>query len=104
MKHHWILLIASCLALAACLGCASITKHIPNAEPGVYAGVRQNVNAMMHPGGFQVHYAYVRLPLGMSVFMVTSCIIGLPFEAALDTLLLPIDLTYHKPRTSEDCP
>jgi uncharacterized protein YceK len=102
MKHPWTLFIASCMALAACSGCASISNHIPNEEPGVYSGVRQNVHTLVHPGGLDVPYGYVRLPLGMSVYMVTCCLIDLPFEVASDTLLLPIDLTYHKPKTSAD--
>jgi hypothetical protein len=43
---------------------------------------------------------YGGFSLGFSgrVFFVSYGVLGLPFEAVMDTLLLPIDLTYHEPQ------
>jgi uncharacterized protein YceK len=98
MKQNRKLFIALCAALAACCGCSSLDAHIPNKAPGVYAGVRKNVGLIVRPG--KIDSPYFALDLSDSPVVcctsVTYGLIGLPFEAAMDTLLLPIDLTYDE--------
>ena len=88
MKALAIVIIFSAGTLL--IGCASIARHTetPN-EVGPYAGVRADAHLLANPNSVQkppVHPAIV----------VTLCVIDLPLSMALDTLLLPIDLTYRK--------
>ena len=102
MKHRWNLLIAAGMASATGSGCSSLTAHLPNKAPGIYAGVRENVKMVMHPGRIDAS-PYVEIDVSGSPVMwlcfVSYGIVGFPFEAALDTLLLPVDLTYQEPPT-----
>jgi uncharacterized protein YceK len=108
MKRRWKLLIASGMALATCSGCSSLTAHIPNKAPGIYAGVRQNFQMVIHPGRIDAGpYAGMIDVSGSPIvwlYFVTYGTIGLPFETAVDTLLLPIDLTYHEPQVRAASP
>jgi uncharacterized protein YceK len=68
--------------------------HIPGKAPGIYAGVRADAGLIAHPNN--VGDAVVgSIPPAL---VVTCCVIDLPLSLALDTALLPIDLTYHKPK------
>jgi len=76
--------------LIVCTGCASVLSHTESQEEvGPYAGIRADGQMLAHPNSIQeppVHPAVV----------VPITILDLPLSAALDTLLLPIDLTYRK--------
>jgi hypothetical protein len=56
------------------------------------------------PAGIDFQYGYIPLPPLAIAMMVTYSVIDLPFSAALDTLLLPIDLTYHGAKTPAASP
>ena len=59
----------------------------PNEETKPYPGVRSDAELLAHPTG-----------VGVPAVAAVACgVIDLPLSAALDTLLLPIDLTYRKP-------
>ena len=99
MRLKLVLGVTSFITLCIGLGCASIRTHVSEVEePEVYGGVRADARLIAHPhemGDSKVgHFE----PWAI----VTYSIIDLPFSAALDTLLLPIDLTYQKPGASQD--
>lgn len=83
-------IVISLCAGTLIIGCASIGRHTETQnEVGPYAGVRADAQLLANPNSVQkppVHPAIV----------VALCVIDLPLSMALDTLLLPIDLTYRK--------
>src|SRR6266496_6774568 len=92
MKRTWTLAGATSTGLILCCGCASVVTHTQQGTEGkgVYSGVRADAWLLSHPnseGDAVVGH--------ISPFIIVPCtIIDLPLSAALDTLLLPIDLTY----------
>ena len=38
------------------------------------------------------------MPLSFRVGFVAICCVQVPFDVVMDTVLLPIDLTYHEPQ------
>ena len=100
MKHHWKLLFGLCIAFSACSGCGTLGTHIPNQSPGVYAGVRADVKEIFHPS--EINDGVIgHIPRGV---LVPCFIIDLPLSAAMDTLFLPIDLTYRKQKAAAATP
>lgn len=72
------------------VGCASIARHTETQnEVGPYAGVRADARLLANPNSVQ------KPPVHPAVVAALS-VIDLPLSLALDTLLLPIDLTYRK--------
>ena len=69
-----------------CAGCASMITHTAKKEEGVYPGVREDAHLLTHPNS-------IRKPPIHPVIVVTFSLIDMRLSAALDTILLPIDLT-----------
>ncbi len=76
-----------------CTGCASVLSHTgSHEEVRPYPGTRVDGQLLANPNSIQ------KPPVHPAVVIPIS-VIDLPLSAALDTLLLPIDLTYRKPET-----
>ncbi len=92
MQHFRITPMLYYGALVVCSGCASVLSHTQSDEAlGPYSGMRVDGHLVANPNSIEkppVHPAVVT-PLSL---------IDLPLSAALDTLLLPIDLTYRRPK------
>jgi uncharacterized protein YceK len=98
MRLNLVLGATSFITLCIGLGCTSIGMHVSDEEPEVYGGVRADALRIAHP-----HEMDDSVPGHIEPWaVVTYSIIDLPFSAAFDTLLLPIDLTYQKPMSSQD--
>jgi uncharacterized protein YceK len=93
-----LLLVLFLTVIALASGCGSLGMHPPHEAPGLYGGVRTEIKFIGHPPNM-TDSVVGHIPRGV---IVTGCIIDLPFSAALDTLFLPIDLTYHKPKNSSE--
>jgi uncharacterized protein YceK len=70
--------------LVACCGCSSFIMHT-GPDEGIYLGARTGANLIAHPRTFPFLPPQLTVPLG---------IIDIAPSTALDTLLLPIDLTF----------
>jgi len=92
-SHHSPTTPSGILALALfCTGCASIWTH---ADPdpdraGVYPGARQDARLLAHPEEID--------PAGLKVVAYPFILVDTPLSAAVDTVLLPLDLT--RPKTN----
>jgi len=84
-----------CLLLGGflCSGCASLTCRTPGEATPVYPGVRADVLTIAHPTSDP--------PFNRTGNVICG-IFDLPFSAVLDTLLLPIDLSYHPKKHPPD--
>jgi uncharacterized protein YceK len=98
MRLKLVLGATSFITLCTGLGCTSIGTHVSDEEPGVYTGVRADARLIAHP--LEMDDSMVGHVEPWAI--VTYSIIDLPFSAALDTLLLPIDLIYAQPGSSQD--
>src|SRR5690242_16333295 len=74
------------IPLCACCGCSSFLMHTGSGE-GVYQGARMDANLIAHPRTFPFLPPQLTVPLA---------VIDIAPSAALDTLLLPIDLTFEQ--------
>jgi len=90
MKSTGILSMIAAFVTCLCTGCASVLTHTQK-EPegkGPYSGVRIDGWLIAHPfpkqPEWRIHPALV----------VTFSVVDMPLSFALDTVLLPIDLTY----------
>lgn len=93
MQPSRILQTILCGALFSCAGCGSLFTHTTTKkEVGLYPGVRTDADSLAHPNS-------IRKPPVHPAIVVPASVIDLPLSAALDTLLLPIDLTYREPTT-----
>jgi uncharacterized protein YceK len=99
MKASAIFVVASCVIVCAGPGCSSIGTHVPHQEAGVYPGVRADGGLIAHPHVRDDPVVFGHISPGV---VVAYSVVDLPFSAALDTLLLPIDLTYRKPKPAQD--
>ena len=97
--NSWPPLIALCVVLVSCCGCSSLATHIPNKAPGPYGGVRADSKMITHPRAVNDSVVVGHIPRGV---VRAYALLDLPFSAVVDTLLLPIDLTYRKPKQSPD--
>ena len=98
MSTHlsWAVLLAAGISSVFGSGCASVMGHKPAEEvPKPYPGVRMDAEQVGHPNGRGVP----------AVPVVIMSVIDMPFSAALDTVLLPIDLVRlacHSPEQRDD--
>ena len=96
----WTQRVVASISLFLFSGCASIMTHTQQSPEGkgAYSGVRADVSVLAHPNS--VGDAVIG---HVSPAIIVPCgIIDMPLSAALDTLLLPIDLTYREPKTAEN--
>jgi uncharacterized protein YceK len=90
MRFSRIFQTVCCGALLTCTSCGSLFSHTTTKkEVGPYPGVRDDVYLLAHPRS-------IREPPIHPAVVVPVSIIDIPLSAALDTLLLPIDLTYRE--------
>ncbi len=77
-----------------CSGCASIWTHAdPDLDKsGVYSGTRQDARLLAHPDEID--------PAGLKVIAYPFLVVDTPLSAAIDTVLLPLDLARGKPEAS----
>lgn len=93
MSSCWRQLVLLGAALFFCPGCGSLSSHTQQDDrgKGPYSGVRADAWCLSHPNRIgDAVIGHVSPAL-----VVPCCIIDLPLSAAVDTLLLPIDLTYN---------
>ena len=94
MKGVLRFLTTTGFVLALCCGCTSIGTHTQQSSDGkgAYSGVRGDTQLLAHPDSIDDSVIGHVSP----ALVVPYSIIDLPLSAALDTLLLPIDLTYRQ--------
>lgn len=83
-------------ALFLCAGCASVMTHTQRDADGKgpYSGVRGDAWVLGHPNSVGDAVIGRVSP----AIVVPLAFVDMPLSAGLDTLLLPIDLTYHPPK------
>jgi uncharacterized protein YceK len=89
--------IVALIALLVCSGCGSLlVQH--NSKAGPYPGTRLDAHSIAHPSFDGISLGGHSDPKSsggsFSPVALVGGIIDLPFSAALDTLLLPVDLWY----------
>ena len=87
-------LTTTAVVLALCCSCTSIRSHTRQSSDskGAYSGVQGDARLLAHPNSLNDSVTGHVSP----ALVVPYSIVDLPLSVALDTLLLPIDLTYHK--------
>jgi uncharacterized protein YceK len=85
MNNSYSRLFIGLVALLTCSGCSSFVMHTGGCE-GIYIGARTDATYIAHPSTF---------PFLPPPITVALAIIDIAPSAALDTLFLPIDLTYE---------
>lgn len=92
-------LIAGLASLALCAGCSTAITHDKlncSNSTGTYRGVRFDTTLLTHPEQIPTNSAAPR------VKTICFSVLDLPFSAVADTVLLPVDLTYHTTKAAED--
>ena len=82
--------------LTFCCGCSSLlTRNVNNDPWGAYPGVRMDAGFIAHPTVIAPELS------GNPPLIWTLATLDFPFSAVMDTLLLPIDLTFYMPKSSK---
>jgi len=82
--------------LIFCCGCSSLLTRNANNDPwGAYPGVRMDAHFIAHPTVIAPELS------GNPPLIWTLAVLDFPLSAAMDTLLLPIDLTFYMPESSK---
>jgi uncharacterized protein YceK len=94
MNLKWTVPLGAAVLILFGSGCASVMNRRAHAETKPFPGVRRDAYLLMHPKSVG------ELPLH-PVDVLTFSLVDMPWSAAVDALLLPMDLTKHKPEVEE---